>query len=285
MTSQHVITTTAATFEVDVINASHERPVLVDFWAEWCGPCKALAPVLDELAEAFNGDFVVAKVDTDVEQQLAQVFGIRSLPTMMLFRDGKPAEQIIGAQPSAKIRKVIERFLPPPGNDLLGSASEALAAGELDIAEQCLREALAADEANYAVHPLLATVLIQQGRLNEVEEMLAALPINVATDASFDTVKAQLHLASYIDGELDRESLEKLASDADNISARFQLSVLQAVGREFEPALETLLELIIRHRAWKDGAIHKVILDIFNVMDRDDPRLKRYRTQLARTLN
>jgi putative thioredoxin len=285
LTSQHVITTTAATFETDVINASHERPVLVDFWAEWCGPCKAIAPVLEQLADEFNGDLVVAKVDTDVEQQLAQVFGIRSLPTMVLFRDGKPAEQIVGAQPGAEIRKVIERFLPQTGNDLLGGAIEALAAGELEIAERLLREALAADETNYAVHPLLATVLIRQGRLSEVEEMLAALPINISTDASFDPIRAQLHLASFIDGESNRESLETLAADAENISARFELSVLQALSREFEPALETLIELIIRHRAWKDGVIHKVILDVFNVMAHDDPLLKRYRTQLARTLN
>jgi putative thioredoxin len=285
LTSQHVITTTAETFEIDVINASHERPVLVDFWAEWCGPCKAIAPVLEQLAEEFNGDLVVAKVDTDVEQQLAQAFGIRSLPTMMLFRDGKPAEQIVGAQPGAEIRKVIERFLPPQANDLLGGAREALAAGELETAERCLREALAEDESNYTVHPLLAAVLIQQGRLSEVEEMLAALPISMATDAAFDPIKAQLHLASYIDGDLDRESLEKLAADAENITARFQLSVMQGVSREFEPALETLLELIIRNRAWNDGAIHKVVLDIFNIMEPEDPRLKRYRTQLARTLN
>ena len=283
--NEHVITTCEATFEKDVINASYERPVLVDFWAEWCGPCSSIAPILDELASELDGDLIVAKVDTDAEQGLAQTYGIRSLPTMMVFRDGKPAEQIIGAQPGSEIRRVVEQYLPDSGTDLVGAAAQALAAGDLDTAEAQLREALTDDPKNYSVHPLLAMVLLQRGEIKNVENMIAELPINIVSDSAFDPIKAQLHLISQVEGDSDRDALEKLADDIENVEARYQRSVLQAIERDFETALNTLLELIIVHRAWNDGAIHEVILDIFNVMDRDDPRLKGFRTRLSRTLN
>jgi putative thioredoxin len=285
LSNEYVIATSEKSFEIDVIQASHERPILVDFWAEWCGPCKSIAPILEELAQEFDGDLIVAKVDTDAEQNLAASYEIRSLPTMMLFRDGQPVEQIIGAQPRAEIRRIIEPHLPSGGGDKLTAAADALGHGDLDLAERTLREALSEDPTDYTVHPLLATILIQQGRLAEVEEMIDGLPINISTDAAFAPIQAQLHLANKFEGTTDRDALEELAADPENVEARFQLSLLQALAREFEPALDNLLDLIVRHREWQDGAIHKTILDIFNILDSGDPRLKQYRTRLARTLN
>ena len=285
MSSEYAITTGAASFEVDVIAASHGRPVLVDFWAQWCGPCKSVAPVLDSLADEFDGELIVAKVDTDVEQELAQAYGIRSLPTMLLFRNGKPVEQIVGAQPAPAIRRVIERFLPRPGAELVDAGSALLNAGELQAAERNFREALAEDANNYAVHPLLAEVLIRQGDYRAAEQLLAALPINVATDAKFERVNAQLSLATQLAPGVDRAALEGRLSDPDDVDARFQLSVLQAVDGEFEAALDALLDLIVVQRDWNKGAIHKLILDIFKVMGNDDPRVRAFRARLARTLN
>jgi putative thioredoxin len=285
LSSEHVITTGAATFEVDVINASHERPVLVDFWADWCGPCKSIAPVLDDLADELDGEMIVAKVDTDVEQELAQTYGIRSLPTMLLFRHGKPAEQIIGAQPGAEIRRVVEQYLPRPRDDLIGAASALLASGDAQSAEARLREALAEDPKNYAIHPLLARVLLRQGEHKAAAELIGSLPINIVTDATFEPINAHLRLLSLVEDGADAKALEQIAADPENIEARFQLAVMQGLKNDYESALDALLELIVRHREWKDGAIHMAILDIFKMMGSDDPRVKEYRTRLARTLN
>ncbi len=285
MSSEHVITTGAETFEVDVIDASHERPILVDFWADWCGPCKSVAPVLDNLAAELDGQLIVAKVDTDVEQELAQTYGIRSLPTMLLFRHGKPAEQIIGAQPSAEIRRVVEQFLPRPGDDLIEVASALLESGDVQSAEARLREALGENPKNYAIHPLLAQVLLRRGDYKATADLIESLPMNVATDAEFEPIHAHLRLSDRVEAGSDIKALAELAADPENIEARFQVAVMQALENDVEPALDTLLELIMRHREWNDGAIHLAILDIFKIMRSDDPRVKVYRTGLARTLN
>jgi putative thioredoxin len=285
LSSENVITTGAATFEADVIDASHEHPVLVDFWAEWCGPCKSVAPVLDKLAEELDGELIVAKVDTDVEQELAQTYGIRSLPTMLLFRDGKPVEQIIGAQPGTEIRRVVERFLPRPGDDLITVACALLESGDLESAETQLREALNKDPKNYAVHPMLAQVFIRQGDYKAATDLIGSLPINIATDAAFDPINAQLRLVDQVATDTDIKALAEQAADPENIEARFQLAVMHALENDFETAFDALLELIVRNREWNDGAIHLSILDMFKIMGNDDPRVKDYRTRLARTLN
>lgn len=283
MTNENVINTTAATFEQDVISASHGKPVLVDFWAEWCGPCRSIAPILEQLATGFDGELLVAKVDTDVEQELAQNFGIRSLPTMMLFRHGKPVEQIIGAQPAAVIRAAVEKLLPRPASALVEAARAQLAAGETEAAGRTLDEALALDADDYTIHPLLASVHIRRGDYRAAEKLLETLPINVATDEAFAPVTATLQLARELPAGTERADLER--READDVEAQYLLGIIAAIEGDYDTALERLFELLEQHRNWRDGAIHKKILDVFKLLGDDDPRLKTYRARLARTLN
>lgn len=283
MTNENVINTTVATFEQDVISASHGKPVLVDFWAEWCGPCRSIAPILEQLAAELDGELLIAKVDTDVEQELAQTFGIRSLPTMMLFRHGKPVEQIIGAQPAAVIRAAVEKLLPRPATALVEVARALLAAGDTEAAARNLDEALALDADDYAIHPLLADVYIRRGDYRAAEKLLETLPVNVATDDAFARVKVTLHLARQLPAGTDREELAQSAGE--DVEAQHLLCVADAIGGDFDAALERLFDLLEQHRTWRDGAIHKTILDVFKLLEDDDPRLKTCRTRLARTLN
>lgn len=283
MTNENVINTTAATFDQDVISVSHGKPVLVDFWAEWCGPCRSIAPILEQLAAELDGELLVAKVDTDVEQELAQAFGIRSLPTLLLFRHGKPQEQIIGAQPAAVIRAAVEKLLPRPASALVEAARAQLAAGATEAAARSLDEALALDADDYTIHPLLANVYIRRGDYRGAEKLLDALPINVATDDAFAPVRATLQLARELPDGFDRE--EFAGAPADDIEAQHRLCVVDAIEGDYDAALERLFDLIEQHRHWRDGAIHKTILDVFKLLEDDDPRLKTYRTRLARTLN
>jgi putative thioredoxin len=283
VTNENVINTTAATFEQDVIGASHGKPVLVDFWAEWCGPCRSIAPILEQLADELDGELLVAKVDTDAEQELAQTFGIRSLPTMMLFRHGKPVEQIIGAQPATVIRAAVEKLLPRPATALVEAARVQLAAGDIDAAGRNLDDALALDRDDYAIHPLLANVHIRRGDYRAAEKLLEALPINVATDDAFAPVRAILQLAQQVPAGTDREELAE--RPVDDVEAQYLLCVIDAIGGEFDAALERLFNLLEQQRNWRDGAIHRTILDVFKLFEDGDSRLKTYRTRLARTLN
>lgn len=285
MSNETVITSGAASFDADVIAASHEHAVLVDFWAEWCAPCRSIAPMLEELAEEFGGALIVVKVDTDAEQPLAQAYGIRSLPTLLLFRHGKPVEQIIGAQPASAIRAVIEKVLPRASDKDIDTAEALLADGDAAAAVMRLQDALSSDAENPRIQPLLAQALVRAGDYDAAEALLAELPINLATDAVFAPVKAKLHLANLVPPDIDRAALHKQTIDAEDVTTRFHRAVLRAMDDDFETALDELLDLIVRHRAWGDGAIHQAVLDIFAVMGSDDPRIKPYRTQLARILN
>jgi putative thioredoxin len=284
MGSEHVINTSAATFSRDVLEQSQRQPVLVDFWAQWCAPCRSIAPLLEELAGEFAGRLTVAKVDTDVEQELAQSYAVRSLPTLMTFRHGTMVEQIIGAQPAHVLRAAVEKLLPRPGDDLIAEATRLIEIDDMDAAAEKLRAALALDPRNYAVHRLLVRVLARQGAHAEAEQLIDALPVNISADAAFDDVKAALKLARQLPLAEGREAVERRAR-VGTPDALFQLAVWQAVDGDFDLAMEGLFSLLASHRTWNDGAVHKTILDVFKVMSGDDPRLKTYRTQLARTLN
>lgn len=261
-------------FERRVLEASAERAVLVDFWASWCAPCRALAPVLEDLATRHPEGLAVVKVDTDAEQALASRYGIRSLPTLLVFRHGEVVAQTMGAQPLAALERLIEPHLPRATDALLAAAHAAEALGDAATAIAELERAHDVDASDYRVHPRLAALYVDAGRATEARVLLAALPANLQVDAAVEAVEARLRLA---------EAAQAAPAD-DEVALAYRAAVDAAARGDFDTAAEGLLALLPRHRAWQDDAVRKALLDIFNVVGAD-PRVKGWRTRLARSLN
>ena len=269
-----VINVTASDFDDAVVETSNQRAVLVDFWAEWCGPCRNLAPVLEELAVRHAGHLRIAKVDSDAEPALSQAYGIRSLPTLLLFRDGAVVDQTMGAQPLEALETFIAPYLPRPSDADLAAGLAAMETGEYENAVAAFERALAADSDDFRVHPALAEALIGAGRPEDARALLHDLPANVAMEEA-----AQRALA-----RLDLLDAAPAADDGDPMAAAYGAAMQAAAGGDYDTAVPALLDLLRRERDWRDGAFRNALLGIFKVLD-GDPRLKGWRSEMARLLN
>lgn len=261
----------AADFADVVLAASARQPVLVDFWAAWCAPCRALAPLLEQLEERHRGRLRVVKVDTDAESDLAARYGVRSLPTLLLFRDGGPVQQVVGAQPLAALERLVEPWLPRPADELLVAAAAAVPAEAVVLLER----ALALDPADYRVHPRLAALYLDLARNDDARALIDGLPANVAVEDAVRALVARLNLVTDAD-----------AADADDdpLAAAFAAARAAAARGDYDTAVPALLDLLARDRQWRDGLLRTTLIDIFSVLG-GDPRVRPWRAQLARTLN
>ena len=264
----------AADFEAAVLTRSHEQAVLVDFWASWCAPCRSLAPVLEDLATRLDGALAVVKVDTDAEQELAARYGVRSLPTLMVFRNGEAVAQAVGAQPLAALERLVAPHLARATDGPLAAAHAALALGDLASAVAELERAHAMDVTDYRVQLALAELYLSQGRIDEARALLTELPANLQVGDEIAPLKARLRLADAASG----------TDGEDAVAVAYRAAVRAAAGGDFANAVEDLLAMLPQQRAWQDGAVRKTLVDIFNVLGTDD-RLKSWRTRMARSLN
>lgn len=281
----HVFDVTTERFEADVLQKSLQTPVLVDFWADWCGPCKTLGPILEKLAGEYNGAFILAKVDTEREQQIAAAFQIRSIPTVFLVQGGQLVDAFQGALPEGQVREFLKHhnIEPAPAND--ETAEAALAAPVDPHAETMrLRKAIEA-EPDKAEHKLdLALALLQTGGAHEAEQLLDALPANLSTDDRAAKARARLGFAGLLQDAPAPEVLEAaVAADPGDLRARHLLGVHRLVGGQSEAALEQFLEMLRRDRAYQDGLAKKSLIDAFRVID-DEDLVGRYRRKMSSLL-
>jgi putative thioredoxin len=275
-------------FQEKVINASFTVPVLVDFWAEWCEPCRALKPVLEKLAVEYGGRFILAKVNSDQNQQLAAHFGVRGIPNVKAFVKGQMVNEFTGAQPEAQIRAFIDSLMPSPAEPLRIAAAEARAKGEADVACSLLLDAELLDPANETVQLDLAEIHIDMNNAGAAQAILDAHEHKAKDTTRVLALQARLKLVTAGTGADPALLKARIEANAGDFDARLQLANALALAHDYRPALEQLLEIVRRDRKWQDEAARKAMLDIFTLLG-TDPRheelLREFRIQLARTLN
>ena len=263
---------TTATFEREVLAASAQVAVLVDFWAPWCAPCRALGPILEKLERDYAGRFRLAKVNSDENPDLSAAFGVRSIPAVIAFRNGRPVAQFVGAQPESQVRSFIDRLVPSP------SELERLKGGEA-----ALRKALELDPRNDAARLDLAELLIDAGRLGEPEALLDAVQDNAELDARRDALRAALGFAR--NPAASEASLrEKLAANPDDLEARYSLAQRHAAARRYREAMDELLAIVRKDKNWRDGEARKLLVNLFTLASDEPELVSTYRRQLATAL-
>lgn len=283
--SPFVVTVTTENFESVVIDGSFDRPVLVDFWADWCAPCKGLMPILAKLANEYGGQFILAKINTEEEQALAAHFGIRSLPTVQLFKSGQPVDQFMGALPEAQVREFLDRHLPRAGDGLLAQAQGMIAAGKLEQAANLIDRARVEDPANTRLALAEAQLAVAGGDLAGANDLLARLPLELATDPEVAALRGQLVFAGVLDGAPAPAVLKaRLGANANDSEARYQLAAHQVLAGDFESALEGLLVLVRRDRAYGDDAGRKGMIAIFDLLGGQGELVSRYRAKMMTAL-
>lgn len=282
--SNDILDVTAENFEAAVIEESFRRPVLVDFWADWCGPCKMLMPVLAGLAEAYGGKFRLAKVNSDEQQGLAGQFGVRSLPTVMCFRHGQPVDQFMGVQPESAIRAMIDRHVERPSDRMRNQAVAKLDAGDVEGAVADLRSAVESDPEHHALKIDLAEALLAAGDAAGAEAQLNMLPMDVHEQEPVKRLRARLVFASRADGA-DLATLEQAARDnASDPEALERLAAAYMVAGRSEEAMDLYLKLMQRHRSYGGNAGHKGLLAAFEVLGPRNELVNQYRRKMVALL-
>ena len=280
MTTDAVADVADATFDVDVLERSHTLPVVVDFWAPWCGPCRVIGPVLEQLAEEYAGRIQLVKLNVDENPQVSARYGIRSIPAVKAFRDGKQAAEFLGAVPEAQARRFFESLLPSEADRAVAEARQARAAGDLAAARERCEAALASDVRHRAAAVMLAEVELEAGNLDHAHELASRW----TEDAVARRVLALVGFRHAAEGA-DRVALEaRLAAGEADAAAHYALGCALAAEGEWEPALEHLLATVRLDRRLDDDGGRRRMLEVFEVLGDAHPLTAEYRQRLASVL-
>lgn len=283
--SPHTADVSGHDFDSQVLARSHQVPVLADFWAAWCGPCQALMPVLARLADEYQGRFFLAKINSDNEQPLAARYGVRSLPTVKLFRNGQVVDEFMGAQPEKTIRALLDRHIPRESDAFIEKAVAAARAGQIDQALAIMQQALVIDPGNDRVRLELARLLVHLRRVDEAEQVLNAASAEARQSPHAAALRAQFEFARIAATAGSVTELEQaIAANPKDSAARFQLAAQLVLGNRHQSALDQLLEIVRSDRKFQDDAARKAMISVFNLLGGGE-LVNEYRRKLSMALN
>ena len=279
--------TTLATFEKDVIAASTLAPVLVDFWAPWCGPCKTLGPMLEKLEAEYAGKWRLVKVNVDENQELAAHFQVRSIPHVMAFADGQPVDQFVGVLPESQLRAFLDRLVPQGADAARVEAQTALAEGRREDAYDALKAALAYDPGYDDARLDLIELLLADSRIDEArnEVDLLSPKTTQGIDARFNAIKTHLDAEDAVADLPPTDALEaRVAAEPGDLEARFDLASALIARRNYAGALEHLLTIVQRDRTFRDDIGRKTMLSVFDLAAHQPEVVSQWRRKLSATL-
>jgi len=281
--AEHVVDVNDANFEQVVLEGSKQAPVIVDFWAPWCAPCRALGPVLERLAAEYGGRFTLAKVNSDDSPTLAAQFGVRGIPSVKAVVNGTLVDEFAGAFPEPAVREFIDRVLPSPSEELrLESARLYSANRDAAKALELLDQAAKSDPANEAVRVDQAGIYLDLGQLSTSRQLLDSLSGLMQMDERVTALRARLDLAEGAAQAGDMASLQsRVMREPGDLDARLQLASLYVAHKQHREALEELLEVVKRDRSFKDDAGRRTMLEVFSLLGPGNELVDEYRRRLA----
>jgi len=277
----NVIVVNEQNFQQVMVEESRQRLVVMDFWAEWCAPCKVLTPMLEKLAAEYQGQFLLAKVNADEQPNIVAQFGVRSLPTVALIIDGQPVDAFMGAEPESAIRERLEKYLPKPWDSLVAEAQALQADGQMEEALPLLREAYTLSEADTAIAFALADVCVSLNRAADAEAILAKMTMTEQTEPQYGALTSRLTLLHQAAETPEIQELQqKHDADPNNLALAYELAVqFSQVNRQAD-ALDVLLGILRKDKTYNDGEARKAFLDIVNSLGKGDPTAVKYQRQL-----
>lgn len=263
-----------------LVEESHKRLIVADFWADWCEPCKVLMPLLEKLANEYAGQFLLAKVNADEMQSIAQQLGVRSLPTVIILKDGQPVDGFVGAQPENQIREILDKYLPKPWDADLDQALQLMAESNFADALPIIRAAHEQSGGRHDIAMTFAQVLIELKRFAEAQDLIDAVKI-VDQDNQYEQVKGLLDLRQQAAKTPEMKELEtKLSADPDNLDLRYQLAVQYGTAGSHSEAMELLIGILQIDKEHADGAVRKALLDIIASLGKGDPMAVEFQRKL-----
>lgn len=279
--SEHALDVGLADFPQYVLEESRHRPVVVDFWAPWCGPCKSLKPILEKLATEYGGKFLLAKINSDENQELAARYGVRGIPSVKAFVGGEQVDEFSGALPESEVRAFLDRLIPGPADEMRRQATAARMAGDTAGALKLLAEASKLDPAHIGVRLDAAEIMLDLNETDEASRLLGGVPDDA--DPRVPQLKARLQFLGAA-GEDEAALTARVAANENDLDARLKLANLLVAAGQHEAGMDQLLEIVRRDRSFGDDVGRKTLLSVFNLLGGGE-LVNRYRRMLASALN